>query len=237
MKRYAIHMLFAVLALVPAAAFAQDGGTVSPFSLGVGSRAIGLGRAYVSIADDASALYWNPAALRNVQQAQFQAMYMSLYGDFTGAGYLYAGFAYPTLNAGTFGAAFLSLGSDFDAYDEFSRPTGEGTYSESEIIVSYAFEAHSKWLLGRMATGASVKVSRITVDPFSSTAPGADLGFRWLPDFAPHLSVGVNLQDIVGAEHKLDLATDQTDRTILLGMGWTQVFDNGSALRLVAQAE
>jgi len=230
-------MLFGALALMPLAASAQDGGTQSPFAIGAGSRAIGLGRSFVSLADDASSLYWNPATLKNVQQAQFEIMYMSLFGDFTGADYIYGGFVYPTLNAGSFGAAFMSLGSSFDAYDEFSRPTGEGTYSESQILISYAFEMRSQWLLGRLATGASVKVARINVDPFSSTAPGFDLGLRWIPNFAERLAVGVNIQDLVGAEHKLDLSADKTDRTVLFGVGWNQPFSNGSALRLLFQAD
>lgn len=229
--------MFGLAAMLPAAAVAQDGGTQSPFAIGAGSRALGMGRAYVSIADDASALYWNPAALRNVQQAQFQAMYLSLFGDFADADYIYGGFAYPTLGAGTFGAAFLRVGSTFDGYDENSVPTGESGYSESELIVSYAFEAESKWLLGSLSTGASVKVDRINVDPFSSTGPGADLGFLWHPSFAHRFSLGVNFQNIVGADQKLDQATESTDRTILLGAGWDQVFSNGMAMRLTAQVD
>lgn len=225
------------LLLVAGAApvFAQDGGTSSVFMLGAGSRGIGLGRAFVSLADDASSVYWNPASLRNVGSMQFMAMYMPLFGDFTGAGYSYFGFVYPTLSAGSFGVAFMSLGTTFDVYDIASRPGGEGKAGESQFLVSYAAERHLGWLMGSMATGASFKISRQTVDPFSSTSPGVDLGFRYIPDGWKSLSLGVNLQDIVGAQYKLDLAEDRVDRTILAGAGYTRKFDNGSALRLMFQ--
>ncbi|HEU4366510.1 MAG TPA: hypothetical protein VFT13_13720, partial [Candidatus Krumholzibacteria bacterium] len=112
---------------------------------------------------------------------------------------------------------------------------GEGSYSESQLLFSYAFERRSGWFLGSLAMGASFKINRQIVDPFSSTAPGVDLGFRWIPDAAKSLSIGVNVQDLVGAEYKLDLEADQVYRTILAGAGWTRRFENGSALRLMLQ--
>jgi len=226
----------ALCALAPApSARAQDAGTQSVFSLGAGARAIALGRSFVSLADDASAVYWNPAALCNAQSGQVSAMYMPLFGDFTDADYTYAGFVYPTLRAGAFGAAFMHVGSTFQGFDAASRPTGEQGYSESQLLLSYAFEVHSRWLLGTMAVGATGKASRITVDPYSSTAPGADLGFRLVPDFARSLALAVNVQDIVGAEQRLDVDAERTDRTILAGAGYTARFSGGSALRLSLQ--
>lgn len=232
------HMRIAALAcllLAPMAVRAQDGGTESPFKLGAGARGIGLGRAFVSMADDASAMYWNPAALKNVQRMQFMAMYMPVFGDFTEATYTYFGFVYPTLSAGSFGIGYMNIGTTFDMYDEISRPLGEGNVSESQLLVSYAAERHFKYLWGSLAAGASFKISRQVVDPFSSTAPGVDIGFRYIPDRWNSLALGVNLQDISGAQYKLDLEDDTVDRTILMGAGYTKRFDNGSALRFMLQ--
>lgn len=226
-----------VLALLasPLAARAQDGGTEGVFKIGAGARGIALGRSFVSLADDASAMYWNPAALRNVQRMQFMAMYMPLYGDFTGATYTYFGFVYPTLSAGAFGVGYMNVGTTFDLYDEQSRPLGEGNFSESQILISYAAERRFGWLLGSLAAGANFKISRQTVDPFSSTAPGVDIGFKYVPDGAKSLVLGVNLQDFSGAQYKLDLEEDTVDRTIMTGLGYTRRFDNGGALRLMLQ--
>jgi hypothetical protein len=197
----------------PALAGDGDGGTQSVFSIGAGARAIGLGRSFVSIADDASAVYWNPATLRNVQRTQFMFMYMPLFGDFTGADYVYFGGVYPTLSAGAFGVGFQRIGTTFDAYDDISRSLGESDYSESQLLFSYAFQRQSKWVLGTLATGASFKIVNQNIDPFSSTAPGVDIGLRWIPEAAPAFALGVNFQDISGAEQKLDTATDVTYST------------------------
>jgi tetratricopeptide (TPR) repeat protein len=221
----------------PALAGDGDGGTQSVFSIGAGARAIGLGRSFVSIADDASAVYWNPATLRNVQRTQVMFMYMPVFGDFTGADYVYFGGVYPTLSAGAFGVGFQRIGTTFDAYDDLSRSLGESNYSESQLLFSYAFQRHSRWVLGSLAAGASFKIVNQNVDPYSSTAPGVDIGLRWLPDAAQSLALGVNFQDISGAEQKLDAATDITYSTIMLGAGYKHAFSNGSALRVLLEID
>jgi tetratricopeptide (TPR) repeat protein len=236
----AMTMVMCLACLLPASmSHAQDadGGTTSPFALGAGSRAIGLGRAFVSAADDASAVYWNPAALRNVQSRQIMAMYMPVFGEFTEADYTFIGAVYPTLGAGVFGAGFMRIGTTFDAYDEFSRSLGESNYSESQVLISYAAQRHNRWIGGTMALGSSFKIVSQNVDPFSSTSPGVDVGLRYIPDMARSLSLGVNLQDAVGADHRLNAASDKTYRTVLAGASWTRVFAGGSAMRLMAQVD
>jgi len=43
----------------------------SDLGMGIGARAMALGGAFVSIADDASATFWNPAGLTNLKSNQF----------------------------------------------------------------------------------------------------------------------------------------------------------------------
>ena len=42
---------------------------------GPGARSLGMGSAFVSVADDASSLYWNPAGSVNVSRPEFQTYY------------------------------------------------------------------------------------------------------------------------------------------------------------------
>lgn len=42
--------------------------------LGLGGRSIGMGRAYASVAEDVSAIYWNPAGLAQLSKYELQAM-------------------------------------------------------------------------------------------------------------------------------------------------------------------
>ncbi len=43
--------------------------------IGPGARSLGMGSAFVSIADDASSLYWNPAGIVNVSRPEVQTYY------------------------------------------------------------------------------------------------------------------------------------------------------------------
>jgi hypothetical protein len=48
---------------------------------GFGARALGMGGAYVSVADDASAVYWNPAGLVQMDRSQLLLMHSERFGD------------------------------------------------------------------------------------------------------------------------------------------------------------
>ena len=53
-----------------------DGGVPGAFlRLGVGARPLGLGNAFVAIAGDASATYWNPAGLTKLKRIELEVMY------------------------------------------------------------------------------------------------------------------------------------------------------------------
>jgi Type IX secretion system protein PorV len=54
----------------------SKGTTAAGFlKLGVGARAVAMGEAYSAVADDATALYWNPAALRQVEKNSISLMH------------------------------------------------------------------------------------------------------------------------------------------------------------------
>ncbi|HNW59094.1 MAG TPA: hypothetical protein PKI62_05425 [bacterium] len=68
-------VLFAGL-LLTSAAWAQDKVLTEDFfsmgnELGVGARAMGLGGAYIGIADDYSGMYWNPAGIGQMKRREF----------------------------------------------------------------------------------------------------------------------------------------------------------------------
>ena len=74
-------VLVLVLQAAPSAARSvHDQAGTSAFSflrIGVGARAAALGGAYVSLSEDASALYWNPAALARLNGRRLTLGYVN----------------------------------------------------------------------------------------------------------------------------------------------------------------
>ncbi len=71
-------------------AFANSG--ASFLKIGVGARASGIGSAYTAIADDVTALYWNPAGLAQMRKKEIAATHTELFAD---TRYDFIGYAMP----------------------------------------------------------------------------------------------------------------------------------------------
>ncbi len=69
--------ILAIFAVSPVAeaSFSRGGG------LGVGTRAMGMGGAYVALADDPSASYWNPAGAVQMREGRVAGMFGTLFND------------------------------------------------------------------------------------------------------------------------------------------------------------
>ncbi|MFA5139265.1 MAG: tetratricopeptide repeat protein [Elusimicrobiota bacterium] len=108
--------------------------------LGVGARGPGMGNAFVAVADDVSALHYNPAGLGQLDRPEFMGSYTRLYwglSDGSRLGTSFIGYAHPLSEGrrGTLATAWNSFTLDTDLYREDSfyvsygklcRPSGEG---------------------------------------------------------------------------------------------------------------
>ena len=76
---------FITLALALVAVFATGAGATKLagefLQTGIGAKALAMGSAYVSVADDASATYWNPAGLVGQEKRQLLLMHAQRFGD------------------------------------------------------------------------------------------------------------------------------------------------------------
>jgi len=64
------------------------------------------GKAYVSVVDDASATYWNPAGLAGLDRKEVMALHAALWG---GTVYDFISYAHPTPKLGVFGVNLVRL--------------------------------------------------------------------------------------------------------------------------------
>ena len=132
-----VVFLFAValgFAAVSMRAIAEEGSHAAEFlSHGVGARALGMGSSFVSIADDATAVYWNPAGLAQIPRRAFAMMYSDSFGTAQGGflskglvAYNFASYAQQVEGIGSMGVSWIRLGVDDIPHTTFVDINGNG---------------------------------------------------------------------------------------------------------------
>ncbi len=117
-------------------------------NIGAGARAMGMGNAYVAIAEGAESTYWNPAGLASLENIEIIFMYRPPVIDEIGEKYAYLSYVQPFSKwKVSFGMSLIYLGIDdiektkIGNYDE---PIILGSFKDSEtaIILSIGKELY-----------------------------------------------------------------------------------------------
>jgi len=159
---------------------------------GAGARSLAMGGAYVALADDASAPYWNPAALMQIEEHQFLSMYAPFFEQ---TSYNFLSYVHPLRKLGSIGISDVLLHSG--GYEEVDKELGPiGTNKsifKNAIIISYANRIHRK-----ISLGASLKLIHERVMKYSGNSQGIDLGILYEP--LDELDIGLTLQNVIQPE-------------------------------------
>ncbi len=163
-------VLFAALAFMYNVAYCGEvtktGTTAAKFlSIGIGPRANAMGGAYTSLADDASAMYWNPAGLSLVNRYEGIFTYTNLFADIN---LNYFGLVIPAGEVGTFGLNVTAINYGEMEITTELNPEGIGTTFSAG---SYAFGiAYARHITEDFMVGINIKYIR--EDIFNSSANG-----------------------------------------------------------------
>jgi hypothetical protein len=149
--------------------------TAQFLKIGVGGRASALGDAFVAIANDASALYWNPAGLTQFNDDQIifshNKWVVDINHDFLGA-------VYHLDETNTFGVSFVALTmQDMPVTTEFA-PFGNGQYfGFSDIAFSVSY---SRKMTDKFSFGGTIRYIEETLDKLKMRGIMMDLGtYYW----------------------------------------------------------
>ena len=152
--------------------------------IGVGARACAMGGAFTALADDATALYWNPAGLAQIKRAELYATYNSW---FQGINQGYVGLTFPFIGGKlALGANYVDMGK-LEGRDNEGGLTGE--FGATDIQANLGYAVGNKFMIGFSAGAVQETLGGNTQTAFLGTA-----GILLKPD--PHLSIGVSYQNL-----------------------------------------
>ncbi|MFH0777007.1 MAG: PorV/PorQ family protein [Candidatus Eisenbacteria bacterium] len=162
-KRIAFSVAFALLlCLLPAQVLAVGEAIAPSVTFAPSARSEGMGRAYVAIADDATAAWWNPAGLGFLSNRHLSAMHTKLAPGLADDVYFeYLGFAQARKDwGGVAGSiAYLTYG-DIVGTDPSGAETG--TFTSYEIAPSIAYGTA---LARDLGIGVNLKVIHVNYAP------------------------------------------------------------------------
>jgi tetratricopeptide (TPR) repeat protein len=222
--RIAAVALLALGTLSRTAWAADDAGTQSVFGYGVGDRALAMGSAFVATADDASALYWNPAGLGWVDRAVLQLDQVGRLGLGFREGYAAA--AVPSWRWGTTALTLRQFTADgVEARDERNVLTGEFGDSELELALGFGRRVGEIWSLG-----GAVKMQRQTLAGLSASGLGVDLGLGVTPPWLEGARFAFAVRNAVRPALRLVQETVPDPTTVRTGVGYRWALSGATSL-------
>lgn len=167
--------------------------------LGVGARPLGMGGAFVAVADDANAAMYNPAGLGYMTAPEAGFTHVRMFSGIVN--YNYAGIVLPLGGAGSLGASFGMLSEESDIY------------SEKTVAFSY-----SKSILEGLSLGTNLKMLNtgfgsgnpwVTDNPYfaETSASGFTFDLGVLARPVTGLNIGLSGENLIPA----DISVSETE--------------------------
>ena len=199
-KRLAV-LVAVLVAVLPASAMAQGTSGAQFLGVGVGARAAGMGGAYVSIADDGTALHWNPAGLTRIGGPRLTLSHVSWFSDAT---YQYASYASPFGRDAAFGVALEQGSLSWDN-------TGEGSFETGDFA---GVAGYGRRLSPNLGVGGGLKFLSSSLGDDGAASFALDLGVVYR--LSNTISIGAAARNM-GPGLTFDSETDPLPSTMTVG--------------------
>ncbi len=205
MKRFiALGTLVLLLTFTATNVFAVSEAAVLFLLISPTARAGGMGEAFVGMADDVSAVYWNPAGLAFQEGKQFTSMYSKWLPQFEldDLYFLFGAYRQSIEGLGTVGAniTYINLGEQTITGETDPTPLGSFNSNEWALTLSYG-----TLLSENLGVGLNIRFIRSNLASVgagsekgkgTSSAFAVDLGVLKRNLFIDGLNLGVNISNI-----------------------------------------
>lgn len=199
------YILFVLMWLLLANSAVQAIGVAAdPTRLGVGARPLGMGKAFVGLADDAGAIFLNPAGLADFTGLKATSMvgkfvsefdYQTLGGTYqVGPGVVGIGYVGSGISASLLSASFETVGDQVFIIPSTSEPSAY-SFTDKVVLLSYGYPVNSD-----LSLGANLKLFFVDLSGpgvVGGNAKGQDLDLGLLYNPANFYSLGMNLQNVL----------------------------------------
>lgn len=174
MKSFRFLIIIVIVAFFTGSGLAVNkvGTTSAQFlKIGAGARAVAMGDAFVAIANDASALYWNPAGISRL--GQFDAVLV--HNEWlAGINFDYAGLTFSLGDIGTIGASITTLTTGEMLVRTLQNPEGTGEkFAIGDIAVGLSY---ARSLTDRFSIGFTGKYIRQKIWLMHASSIAFDIG-------------------------------------------------------------
>lgn len=215
----------------------KTGTTAAKFlSIGAGSRAVAMGGAFVAVADDATAMYWNVGGLPQVKRPELLVNYTKWIADID---FTFVGFVLPVSRVGTLGINITGMTMDEMAVTTYGAEDGTGeTFKAGSYAVGFSY---ARQLTDRFSIGGNFKYIQEFISQSASRGFAVDIGTLFISPFKG-VRFGVSISNFgqklqIGGEDLLvqkdidqtqagnnesvnaELSTDKFDLPLLLRVG------------------
>lgn len=148
------------------------GTTAAPFlQFGVGSRASAMGGTFTAVANNAEAIYWNPAGIDTYSDNDATFHYSDWFADMT---YYYGGGVLHLDGVGSFGISVTSLSTPEVEITTVDDPDGIGSkYDAADLCLGVSY---AKMLTDRFSFGITGKYISRRIYHMNADALAFDLG-------------------------------------------------------------
>ena len=195
------HLFILIAGLIIAGSSELQGQNVSKkgtvaaefLQVGVGERAMGLGGAYVAMADDITALYWNPAGITHIKKYGFTVSKTNWIADLE---LDHFGMVYrirPNAVVG-FSLQWLGYPSLLVRTETFPDGTGE-TFGGYDMAAGLTYGLQ---VTNRFRVGATLKLIRQNIWHTSAQTAAMDIGTQFETDLPGKLVIGAVIRNFGG---------------------------------------
>ncbi len=162
--------------LIPVLGAQRVGTATAQFlKIGVGARATAMGETFVAVANDASALFWNPAGMTQFSEDQVMISHTEWLVDIR---HQFLGTVYHLTSQDAIGVSVVALHMDDMPVTTEVQPFGNGQYFKfGDLAVGLSY---GKMLTNQFSFGATVRYIEETMDVLKMRGITVDVGtYYW----------------------------------------------------------